>query len=330
MEISSTKWVSEWEMEDAPYFMDEFQVNPFEFSFDEMKFEENGRSDFYGSTDLPSAVKVEGKGATSQGFAPKADSSSSSSHIISFDKLNCKAGKGCDVKGSVEPKIEMAYESDGNLNFSTLITESWNNEYSRQGAKKAAGSVNRNPFHAREHVLAERKRREKLSQRFIALSALIPGLNKIDKASILGGAVRYVKELQERLKVVEEQAAISKVSEEQSTVYVKRRSPASSSDDDDTISSEENSFSGRPVPEIEARVSNKDVLIRIHCHKRKGCLSYLLGKIENLNLTILNSSALPFAHSKLDITIVAQVDDGFCMKVEDVVKNLRQALLDFN
>ena len=33
--------------------------------------------------------------------------------------------------------------------------------------------------HAKEHVLAERKRREKLTQRFIALSAIVPGLKKV-------------------------------------------------------------------------------------------------------------------------------------------------------
>lgn len=32
---------------------------------------------------------------------------------------------------------------------------------------------------AQEHIIAERKRREKLSQRFIALSAAIPGLKKV-------------------------------------------------------------------------------------------------------------------------------------------------------
>ena len=30
-----------------------------------------------------------------------------------------------------------------------------------------------------DHIIAERKRREKLSQRFIALSALVPGLKKV-------------------------------------------------------------------------------------------------------------------------------------------------------
>lgn len=130
---------------------------------------------------------------------------------------------------------------------------------------------------------------------------------QVDKASILGGAIRHVKELQERLKVVEEQAT-SKMSEAKSAVYVKRTNLQVSSTDDDTSSSDYDSFSGRPTPEIEARFSNKDVLIRIHCQNRKGCLSYLLDKIDNLNnLTILNSCALPFGQSNLDITIVAQV-----------------------
>lgn len=34
-----------------------------------------------------------------------------------------------------------------------------------------------------EHILAERKRREKLSQRFIALSAIVPGLKKVRKTN---------------------------------------------------------------------------------------------------------------------------------------------------
>ena len=131
-----------------------------------------------------------------------------------------------------------------------------------------------------------------------------------DKASILGGAIRHVKELQERLKVVEEQTT-SKTSKPQSPVVcVKRTTLQPSSSDDDTSSSDENSFSGRlrSTPEIEVRFVNNDVLIRIHCHKRKGCLSYLLNKIQSFNnLTILNTSALPFSHSNLDITIVAQV-----------------------
>jgi hypothetical protein len=64
-----------------------------------------------------------------------------------------------------KPKAEMEYGE--NLNFASLIS---------QGENKV---VNRNPIQARDHVMAERKRREKLSQRFIALSSILPGLKKV-------------------------------------------------------------------------------------------------------------------------------------------------------
>lgn len=39
--------------------------------------------------------------------------------------------------------------------------------------------VFRNTIQAKEHVIAERKRREKLTRSFIALSAIVPGLKKV-------------------------------------------------------------------------------------------------------------------------------------------------------
>ncbi|KAJ6315266.1 hypothetical protein OIU78_018702 [Salix suchowensis] len=52
---------------------------------------------------------------------------------------------------------------------------------------------------SQDHIIAERKRREKLSQRFIALSAVVPGLKKMDKASVLGDAIKYLKQLQDKV-----------------------------------------------------------------------------------------------------------------------------------
>lgn len=125
----------------------------------------------------------------------------------------------------------------------------------------------------------------------------------MDKASVLADATKYVKQLQERMKILEEQAAKKTV---ESVVFVKRTQYSA---DDDISSSDENfdSCSDQPLPEIEARVSDKEVLIRIHCDKKKGCLANILREIEKLDLTIVNSSVLPFGNSTLDITIVSQV-----------------------
>lgn len=44
---------------------------------------------------------------------------------------------------------------------------------------RRVGSTRRNRRQAQEHVLAERKRREKLTQRFISLSVLLPEIKKV-------------------------------------------------------------------------------------------------------------------------------------------------------
>ena len=126
---------------------------------------------------------------------------------------------------------------------------------------------------------------------------------QIDKASVLGEAINYVKELQERIKLFEEQTKKRTV---ESVVFVKK---SQLSADDDTSSWNENSdnYSDEALLEIEARISEKDVLIRIHCEKQKGAIVKILSEIEKLHLIVVNSSVLPFGNSTIDITIIAQV-----------------------
>lgn len=68
--------------------------------------------------------------------------------------------------------------------------------------------------------------------------------------------------------------------------------------------------SNQYLPEIEVRVSDRDVLIRIHCEKNnnKGHLANILSEIENVHhLSVLSCNVLPFGNSTVDITVVAQV-----------------------
>lgn len=190
-----------------------------------------------------------------------------------------------------------------------------------EGAKRA-GSSFRSPVDAKEHVISERKRRERMGQLLISLSALIPNLKKVDRASIIEGAANYVKQLQERVETLEEQVAKKTV---ESAIYVKKTQiyvdEESSSSDDQNIKQEES------LPEIEARVSERDVLITIHCEKNMGSLVSILNEVEKLNLLVISSNVVPFGRATLHVTISAQMKDEISsITATNIVKNLKLAM----
>ncbi|CAL5329492.1 hypothetical protein CsSME_00009870 [Camellia sinensis var. sinensis] len=223
---------------------------------------------------------------------------------------------------------DQALSSESILTFSSDILESQGSFGNQNCVFKASQGVKRISTNTKlsnnqDHIMAERKRREKLSQRFIALSAIVPGLKKMDKASVLGDAIKYLKQLEEQVKTLEEQVRKKPI---ESVVFVKKHEVCG----DGEISSSDENFSGgpydEPLPQIEAKICDKDVLIRVHCKKRKGVLEKTVEEIEKLNLSVVNCSSMTFGSSVLDITIFAQIDEEFTMQVKDLVKNLHAAL----
>jgi hypothetical protein len=124
----------------------------------------------------------------------------------------------------------------------------------------------------------------------------------IDKTSVLGDAIKHLKHLQNCVKMLEEQATKPSM---ESVVLVKKTHLLV----EDEGSSEESGSPDReqPLPEIEAKVCDKSVLLRIHCEKHKGVLVNILSEVEKLNLSVTNISVAPFGSLALDITIIAEV-----------------------
>ncbi|KAL1213429.1 Transcription factor NAI1 [Cardamine amara subsp. amara] len=259
---------------------------------------------------------------TTSSSSPTSSSSSGSrtSQVISFGSPD------------PNPKTNVVETS---LNFSNQVS------MDKVGTKrKDCGDNNggkREPHLLKEHVLAERKRRQKLNERLIALSALLPGLKKTDKATVLEDAIKHLKQLQERVKKLEEERVGSKKMD-QSVILVKR-SQIYVDDDSSSYSStcsaaspssslDEISILKQTMPMIEARVSDRDLLIRVHCEKNKGCLIKILSSLEKFRLDVVNNFTLPFGNSILVITILAKMDNKFSRPVEEVVKNIRFALAE--
>ncbi|KAJ3685410.1 hypothetical protein LUZ61_014574 [Rhynchospora tenuis] len=213
---------------------------------------------------------------------------------------------------------QLNFGGTGNLN---LTSHDLSKEYQEFGSnKQILGTKTNSPkTHSQDHVIAERKRREKINQRLAELSSIIPCMKKTDKVSILIDAVNYVKELQERVKTLD--ARNTNLID--SAVLVKN-SYLSSGDTDHGCSSSTNS---ERLPVIEAQLSEDIILISIHCETFKGLLVKLLSVLENHNLTITHTSLMPFSASTSFITLTAQIEGPKnAVSAEDVVKKLSLAL----
>ncbi|KAD2805617.1 hypothetical protein E3N88_38994 [Mikania micrantha] len=188
-------------------------------------------------------------------------------------------------------------------------------------------TMNRSNIQAQDHVLAERKRREKLNQHFISLSALLPNLKKMDKASVLEDASNHIKQLQDRVKELEGLLG-NKRKDGQECVISMKRSRIINSDDEYSSSEEADSREStnppcKSFPETEVRVSGTSVLVRIQCQKNISSMVNTLTQMHKLGLSIISSSSMPFAKNTVLIIVVAEIKDDLCMTTKELVKNLQ-------
>jgi hypothetical protein len=89
-------------------------------------------------------------------------------------------------------------------------------------------------------------------------------------------------------------------------VLVKKACVVARGDDE---SFPEGSFSAptrSPLPEIEAKLSENNVMVRIHCENGKGLVVRVLAVAEELHLRIVHSNVMPFTASTVIITIMAK------------------------
>ncbi|KAF7062828.1 hypothetical protein CFC21_069388 [Triticum aestivum] len=124
---------------------------------------------------------------------------------------------------------------------------------------------------AHEHVIAERKRREKLQRQFVSLATIVPaGVRKVpplflfssflrsnfiklghaDKISLLGSAIDYVKQLEEKVKALGEQGLLKSP---ECTLFESKCSISAADKDDSAGPSGSGSSSGDSSPvDVEA------------------------------------------------------------------------------
>uniref|UniRef100_A0ACD5UP45 Uncharacterized protein n=1 Tax=Avena sativa TaxID=4498 RepID=A0ACD5UP45_AVESA len=142
------------------------------------------------------------------------------------------------------------------------------------------------------HVLQEGKRREKLNERFIILRSLVPFVTKMDKASILGDTIEYLKQLRKRIQELElsdaRQVRASASSEKRKLTALEGSSSSSSTD---PVAVAQHST------DVQVSIIESDALLELRCPDRRGLLVRIMQALQE--------------QLRLDVTAVqASSDDG--------------------
>ncbi|GJR90551.1 Myc-type, basic helix-loop-helix domain-containing protein [Tanacetum coccineum] len=179
----------------------------------------------------------------------------------------------------------------------------------------------RNPIQAQDHVLAERKRRERLNRKFITLSNVLPNLKKMDKASMLEDASNYIKELEGRVKELEGTLESNKRKnvDHKSVISMKRSKPSSS--DDEYYLRDEPTISG----ESTAPCKTTESVLHLQVRLLRSTLSVGIDWILN-DYALLVQEWGVYNSVGDNGGVIAQIVDDFSMTTTELVKNLQQSI----
>nr|WOV89688.1 MYC5 [Pogostemon cablin] len=156
----------------------------------------------------------------------------------------------------------------------------------------------------RNHVLSERKRREKMNERFTVLGSLVPSSGKVDKVSILDHTIEYLSELERK---IEELESYKEATELESTRQGKPRDAIERTSDNYGQKKIENFKKlllnkrkpcdaekmgadnkrvhlSSSVDTITVSVNDKDVLIEVRCLWRESVLVEVMEVLTKLHL----------------------------------------------
>ncbi|KAK4426515.1 Transcription factor [Sesamum alatum] len=127
-----------------------------------------------------------------------------------------------------------------------------------------------------KNLMAERRRRKRLNDRLSMLRSIVPKISKMDRTSILGDTIDYMRELLDKIHRLQEEG----MSEPQDLNHIINLTPNSSNH------LKPNQVIVRNPPKFDVERRNEDTRVEVCCTAKPGLLISTLSTLDALGLDI--------------------------------------------